>query len=50
MNNISQVHLKTLSVLVLPIDEQRRFTKVVAFARTVSKLATHMSRLLGAGV
>ena len=62
MKNISQAHLKTLSILVSPIDEPRRFAKVVAFARTASKLggfgsnsalplnATLMSRLLGAGV
>ena len=59
MKNVSQARLKTLPVLVPPIDEQRRFAEMVAFARTVSNLgdsgsnialalsASLMARLLG---
>ena len=61
MKNISQEKLKTLPVLVPPIDEQRRFTRLVAFARAAYKLgesgsnngwvlsASLMSRLLRDG-
>ena len=38
MKNISQEKMKTLPVLVPPINEQRRFSKIVAFARIASEL------------
>ena len=59
MKNISQAKLKTLRVLVPPIDEQWRFAEIIAFTRTLSNLgdsgsnialalsASLMARLLG---
>ena len=38
MKNISQTKLKILLVVVLPIDEQWRLAKIIAFVRDASKL------------
>ena len=43
MKNVSQARLKALPVLVPPMDEQRRFAEMVAFARTVARLGDYGS-------